>query len=132
MVAARWIQQIFGRGRETHLVISVWRHHDVHMRTTLTLDPDVAARVEQEMKRSGSGLKAVVNDALRRGLGIDSEPVKPPPFRVIPQSMGLRPGYDRDRMNQLADELEVEEYLRKRAQYEAEYRRKHGDEGKRP
>jgi hypothetical protein len=88
-------------------------HHDVYMRTTITLDPDVAARVEQEMKRSGDGLKAVVNRALRLGLGIGDKPVRPAPFRVTPQNLGLLPGVDPDRMNQLADELEVQEYLRK-------------------
>lgn len=38
------------------------------MRTTLTLDPDVAAMIEAELKRSNRTLKAVVNDTLRAGL----------------------------------------------------------------
>jgi hypothetical protein len=83
------------------------------MRTTLTLDPDVAARVEQEMKRSGEGLKAVVNRALRLGLGMTDKPALPPPYRVIPHDFGARAGIDLDRANQLVDELEVEEYLKK-------------------
>jgi hypothetical protein len=84
------------------------------MRTTLTLDDDVARRVESEMKRTGNGLKAVVNRALRLGLGMSDKPVEPAPFRVEPHAFGFRPGTDLDRLNQLADELEAEEHTAKR------------------
>lgn len=83
------------------------------MRTTLTLEPDVANRLEAEMKRSGEGMKAVVNRALRVGLGMTDKPVEPKPFRVEPHHFGFRPGTDLDRLNQLADELEAEEEARK-------------------
>jgi hypothetical protein len=77
------------------------------MRTTLTLDPDVAERLRQELRRTGKGLKAVVNEALRRGLGTGSKPVRPPRFVVTPHAFGVRPGVDLDRINQLVDELEA-------------------------
>lgn len=83
------------------------------MRTTLTLDRDVAARLDLEMKRSGEGMKAVVNRALRLGLGMSDKPVRPTPFAVEPHSFGFRPGTDLDRLNQLVDELDAEEYARK-------------------
>ena len=38
------------------------------MRTTLTLDPDNAARLERLRKDRDTSLKDVVNDAIRRGL----------------------------------------------------------------
>jgi hypothetical protein len=38
------------------------------MRTTLTLDPDVARMVQEEVHRVRKPFKDVVNDALRRGL----------------------------------------------------------------
>lgn len=38
------------------------------MRTTLTLDDDVAARIEQLRMKQRKPLKTVVNDVLRRGL----------------------------------------------------------------
>ena len=38
------------------------------MRTTLTLDPDVAVLVNRAREASKRSLKEVVNDALRRGL----------------------------------------------------------------
>ena len=48
------------------------------MRTTLTLERDVAERLSQEMRRTGRGLKAIVNEALRLGL---RELGAPPPPR---------------------------------------------------
>lgn len=83
------------------------------MRTTLTLEEDVAARLEAEMKRSGEGMKAVVNRALRVGLGMTEKPVQPPAFCVEPHNFGFQRGADLDRLNQLADELEAEEHARK-------------------
>lgn len=82
------------------------------MRTTLTLDPDVAARLEHEMRRSGLGMKALVNRALRVGLGMTDKPVQPARFTLEPHAFGFRAGVDLDRLNQLADELEVEETAR--------------------
>ena len=38
------------------------------MRTTLTLDPDVAASLERFREKTGLGLKEAVNEAMRRGL----------------------------------------------------------------
>jgi hypothetical protein len=83
------------------------------MRTTLTLDPDVAERLRQEMKRTGKSLKAAVNDALRLGLGGAGKTRRAARFRVQPHSFGMRPGFDPDRLNQLADELDASEAARK-------------------
>lgn len=38
------------------------------MRTTLTLDDDVAVRLEQEVRKRGEPFKTVVNDLLRAAL----------------------------------------------------------------
>lgn len=83
------------------------------MRTTLTLEPDVAERLQQEMRRTGKGMKAIANEALRSGLGLSGKPVRPPKFVVKPHAMGVMPGIDLDRMNQLVDELEAAEAARK-------------------
>ena len=74
------------------------------MRTTLTLDPDVARMLEEEAHRRRLSFKEVVNDALRRGLSRRSE--KAPRFRVTPHVSKLQPGIDRASFNRLADELE--------------------------
>ena len=78
------------------------------MRTTLTLDRDVADALVKEMRRTGRGLKAAVNDALRRGLRLAGKAPRPPRFEVRPHAFGVRAGVDLDRMNQLADELDTQ------------------------
>jgi hypothetical protein len=83
------------------------------MRTTLTLERDVADRLKLEIRRSGKAMKAVVNEALRLGLGLAGKPVRPRRFEVRPHAFGFKPGIDLDRMNQLVDELESEETARK-------------------
>ena len=81
------------------------------MRTTLTLDSDVAEQVLREIRRTKKTLKAVVNEGLRRGLGGGAPPKER--FVVHADRMGLRAGHDPDRMNQLLDEMESAEAVRK-------------------
>jgi hypothetical protein len=83
------------------------------MRTTLTLDPEVAARVKSETRRTGKSFKTVVNEALKRGLGLGGRPSRVPRFEVEPHAFGFKPGVDLDRVNQLADELEAADAARK-------------------
>jgi plasmid stability protein len=82
------------------------------MRTTLTLEPDVAEKLRLRMAREKISLKRAVNEALRSGLAkAESKPkVK---FKVEPHAFNFRPGVDLDKLNQLVDELEVEEFRRK-------------------
>ena len=78
------------------------------MRTTLTLDPDVAQSLKARMASRNATLKQVVNEALRKGLSV--EPQRPrKPFRVVSHSLGFRPGIDTDKLGQLADELETQD-----------------------
>jgi hypothetical protein len=83
------------------------------VRTTLTLDPVVAARLKSEMRRTGKTLKTVVNEALKQGLGVGGRPVHAPKFAVHGHAFGIKPGIDLDRLNQLVDELETDEVARK-------------------
>jgi hypothetical protein len=77
------------------------------MRTTLTLDPDVAAKLKVRTAEQGATFKRVVNETLRRGL--KASPAKASPkFRVKARSLGLRAGVDPYKLNQLADELETQ------------------------
>jgi hypothetical protein len=73
----------------------------------------VARRLEMEIRRSGKAMKTVVNEALRRGLGLAGKAARPKHFEVRPHSFGFKPGIDLDRINQLADELDSEETARK-------------------
>ena len=76
------------------------------MRTTLTIDDDIAVRIEERRRRDGQSLKQVVNALLREGLR--SRPQPATRYRVTPHKLGMRPGYDPTRLNQLVDELEAD------------------------
>lgn len=78
------------------------------MRTTLTLDEDVARRLKTEARRSGKAFRAVVNDTLRRGLESRSAGRDPePPFVVQARDLGaLRPGIGLDNVGDLLDAVE--------------------------
>lgn len=59
------------------------------MRTTLTIDDDVAAMLERVLKRRGGTFKETVNEALRRGLEIMGRPRRASrPYRVTPFDLG--------------------------------------------
>lgn len=81
------------------------------MRTTLTLDPDVAVKLKEEARRRGISFKEAVNSNLRRGLaGVEPSPSS---YRVRPRRMRAKPGLDLDQARHLADRLEDEEVVRK-------------------
>ena len=80
------------------------------MRTTLTLDSDVAKLIDDEVHRTRKTFKHVVNDALRRGLSSGGRmPI--PPYRVKAHVAKLAAGLDSGRMNALVDELEDAELV---------------------
>ena len=85
------------------------------MRTTLTIEPDVERLLQREMRSTDRSMKAVVNDALRLGLGVRSKPPRPPHYKVEPHAFAFKPGIDADRLNQLVDELEADERARQLA-----------------
>jgi hypothetical protein len=89
-----------------HLDACKNEHHDASMRTTLTLDPDVARLLEEEMHRARKPFKQVVNDALRRALAPQPTTARRRTYRVQPHAARFLPGLDRARLNALADELE--------------------------
>ena len=85
------------------------------MRTTLTIDSDVEQLLLREMRRTNRSMGAVVNDALRAGLGMQDKPPLTRRFKVEPYAFGFKPGVDVDGLNQLAGEMETEEVARKLA-----------------
>lgn len=60
------------------------------MRTTLTLDDDVAILLKKEARRAGEPFKQVVNRYLRLGLTAPKQPPRKP-FKVKPWSLQLPP-----------------------------------------
>ncbi len=75
------------------------------MRTTLTLDEDIAAKLREEVQRTGRPLKQVVNETLREGL-TRSPQKKLTPFRVKTRKLGHYPGLDYDNIGVLLEQLE--------------------------
>lgn len=82
------------------------------MRTTLTIDDDVARLLDDAVHRERRSLKWVVNDALRRGLRSSMGHAREP-YDYVPHSSALRPGLDPTGFNRLADELEDDAILDK-------------------
>lgn len=79
------------------------------MRTTLTLDDDLAAALKEQARRADKPFKQVVNDTLRRGLSPALAEAESG-YQVTPHDSGFRPGVDPLRLNQLNDSLEAAEF----------------------
>ena len=80
------------------------------MRTTLTLDEDVAAKLKAESCKTGRPFRETVNACLRAGLSVRKQGASARPFRVKARDMGLRPGINIDKVSALLDELEGPEH----------------------
>ena len=80
----------------------------MRMRTTLTLDEDNAAKLRDEMTRTGRSLKETVNACLRRGFESPTEEELANRFAVKPRGMGVRPGVELDDIGGLLDHLDGE------------------------
>jgi len=80
------------------------------MRTTLTIDDDLAGLLKRRARELGLPFKDVVNRTLRAGLGEQAKPRRHAAPKTIPHAFGFKPGIDLDKLNQLADELEAEAF----------------------
>ena len=75
------------------------------MRTTLSLDDDVARLLNLEVRKSGASFKEVVNRALRAGLTSSKRPASKP-FVVTARELGLPPGLSYDNVEEFLDATE--------------------------
>ncbi len=83
------------------------------MRTTTTIDDDLAATLKESSRRSGKPFKQVLNETLRAGLRAQQAPPKSRRYRLRPKSLGgVVPGIDLDKALRLADALEDEAIVR--------------------
>ncbi|MEO7736019.1 MAG: CopG family transcriptional regulator [Kofleriaceae bacterium] len=83
------------------------------MRTTVTLEPDLAKKVKALAHRRGLSFKQALNEVLRRGLTSPTQASNRPRYKVEPHASGFRAGIDPGKLNQLLDQLEVEELVAK-------------------
>jgi hypothetical protein len=83
------------------------------MRTTVTFDPDVAMNLKKRMAEKKLTFKETVNQTIRDGLKAARQKKKRAPFKVIPHSFGFKPGIDQNKLGQLLDQMDAEEFLKK-------------------
>jgi hypothetical protein len=76
------------------------------VRTTLTIDDDVAALVQEEVRRSGGSFKGTVNTLLRRGLTASRDPQPRKPFVVTPIALNTGLGTRYQKVEDLIEALE--------------------------
>jgi hypothetical protein len=77
------------------------------MRTTLTLDDDVAAKLKAESRRAGRPFKEIVNETLRSGLATRRAVAHRQAFKVAARDLGdLRPGLSLDNVAELIEQVE--------------------------
>ena len=76
------------------------------MRTTLTLDEDVAAKLRERCHRRRESFKATVNRTLRAGLNAEQTLMPREPFRVEARDLGMRPGVGLDNIAELLEQID--------------------------
>lgn len=80
------------------------------MRTTLTLDPDVAAKAQKGAAKLRKPFREIVNAALRIGLDQVLAPPAAKPYRTKARPLGLREGFSYDNISELLARAEGEDH----------------------
>ena len=96
------------------------------MRTTLTIDDDLAGLLKQRAREMGVPFKEVVNRTIRAGLGEAATTRRSAPPKTMPHSFGFKAGIDLDKLGQLrpGDRLRFTFVTAKEAQAAADERAK--------
>lgn len=94
------------------------------MRTTLTIDDDLAGLLQQRARETGASFKDTVNRALRAGLGEAGRIRQGKAPKTIPHSFGFKAGIDLDKLGQLSDELEAEAFAESASKYDPARRKR--------
>jgi hypothetical protein len=77
------------------------------MRTTITLDEDIAEKLRAEMRRRRTNnFKETLNDVLRHGLLARRELAAAKPFKVRARRLGNKAGLNYDNVGELLERLE--------------------------
>lgn len=81
------------------------------MRTTLTIDDDLAGLLKRRARETGVSFKEAVNRAIRAGLSEETAKTRRAAApKTVAHSFGFKTGIDLDKLGQLADELEAEAF----------------------
>ena len=81
--------------------------YSIIMRTTFSIDPDLAPKIKALVKRKKDPLRKVLNDLIRAAIGATAEQPRAG-FQVKSAKLGLKTGIDPLSLNSLYDELECE------------------------
>jgi hypothetical protein len=73
------------------------------IRTTVTLDDDVAARVKRESQSRGASFRDTLNDLLRTALLDGGNKPRRRTLRIKPAHMGHKPGLNYDSIESLLE-----------------------------
>jgi hypothetical protein len=76
------------------------------MRTTLTLDEDVASKLKSESRKSGKSFRETVNEFLRKGLNSQKKTKAIKRFRVRTRELFPKEGLNFDNIGELLEQLE--------------------------
>ena len=80
------------------------------IRTTVTLDDDVAARVKRESQSRGASFRDTLNDLLRAALlGVNNKPPRRT-LKIKPTHLGHKPGLNYDNIESLLEYGEGEQH----------------------
>jgi len=78
-----------------------------NMRTTLTIEDDVSAKLQAKLKKSaGKTFKDVVNETLRLGLLAEKDLKKTEKFQVRSRAFGVKKGLNYDNIGELIEQVE--------------------------
>ena len=80
------------------------------VRTTLTIDPDIAVMAKKATQITGLPFKSLINQALRIGIDAVLSPKKSRPYRTKGHAMGLRKGLSYDNIHELLAVAEGEDF----------------------
>ncbi len=79
------------------------------MRTTITIDDDIASALKPLLKKQGGKLKVVINSLLRKGLGLH----KKKKVEITTVALNIHTGIDHTHFNRIAGELLDQDLIKK-------------------
>lgn len=84
------------------------------MRTTVTLDPDVARLLSEHARQTHKSFKETLNAAVRFGLGRVTDSSEDREFTIVAHPMQIKAGVDAGRLNSLLDDLDADVFIEKK------------------
>ena len=80
------------------------------MRTTINLDEDVLEKGRELAAKLDRPFRAVINEALRRGLPEVDKPTRQRRYQTKARPLGVRPGINLDNIHELLAQVEGEDH----------------------